>query len=102
MHLAVRRWGRTAGRSEPCRSHSWSGPRRIRYSVFLGNIEDIGGAGTVGAAIAKGESAAAAQVQRVFRFFAMNRGNYETILVVGNGHGAIHVLDLGRRETYLR
>src|SRR5579872_6352934 len=87
--LAARRSDRTAGRSKPCKSNSWSSPRRIRYTMFLGNIEDVGGAGAVGAAIAEGESAAAAHIKCIFRTFAMGRGDNKAILVIGNRHRAI-------------
>src|SRR4051812_36518755 len=97
----MRQWDRTMPRLTLFRLGSWSGSRRIWYSVFLGNIEDVGAAGAIGTAVTEAETAAAAQIQRVVRLFAMGRGYDEPILIVGDGHGTIHVLDLGGGEADL-
>src|SRR5512141_1182530 len=45
---------------------------------------------SVGAAVAEGEAATAADVERVLRVFAMRRGNDEAILVIRDRHVSVH------------
>src|SRR5512141_2641403 len=47
----------------------------------------------VRAAVAERETAAATDVERVLRVFAMRRGNDEAVLVVRDGHVPVHFLD---------
>ena len=52
----------------------------------------------VGAAVAEGEAAGAAQVEGVLGDLAMRGRDDEAILVVGDRHDLVHVLDLLRRS----
>ena len=54
--------------------------------------------GALGAAVAEAEPAAAAHVEGVLGVLAVRARDHEAVLVVGDRHHAVHLLDLRRDE----
>jgi hypothetical protein len=51
-------------------------------------------------AIAEGKAAAPALVIHVLGIFTVAAGDDKAVLVIGDGHDAVHFLDLGARQAH--
>src|SRR5207248_11304414 len=93
---------RTEEQPGPSVSSSHHLHRVLGLGLELAAGEQVAAAIAGGTAIAEAEAASPAELIGILSGLAMRRRDHEAILVVGNRHDLIHVLDLLRAETDAR